>query len=376
MKILVTGGTGYIGSHTVVELQKEGYEVVIVDDLSNSSADVADRIAMITGTKPALDVFDLCDAVRTERFFEKNQDIDAVIHFAAHKSVGESVKNPLKYYKNNLLSTINLLESMAKFKVRYIAFSSSCTVYGQPDRLPVTEQTPLRKAESPYGNTKKIMEDIISDATKAHDITAISLRYFNPIGAHESALIGEAPADIPDNLVPYLTQTAIGIRPYLRVFGNDYNTPDGTPVRDYLHVADLAKAHVMAVKRMCEKETWRPGDMETGRHGDWEKKGRYEVFNLGTGIGYSVMDIIKSFEKVTGVKLNYQVVERRPGDIEQIWADPSLANRELGWKAEKTLDEMMLSAWMWETRRQGDRETGRQGDRETRRHGDDKTLGL
>jgi len=332
MKILVTGGTGYIGSHTVVELQKEGYEVVIVDDLSNSSADVADRIAMITGTKPALDVFDLCDAVRTERFFEKNQDIDAVIHFAAHKSVGESVKNPLKYYKNNLLSTINLLESMAKFKVRYIAFSSSCTVYGQPDRLPVTEQTPLRKAESPYGNTKKIMEDIISDATRAHDITAISLRYFNPIGAHESALIGEAPADIPDNLVPYLTQTAIGIRPFLRVFGNDYNTPDGTPVRDYLHVVDLAKAHVMAVKRM-----------EDGKTG-----GVYEVFNLGTGIGYSVMDIINSFEKVTGVKLNYQIVERRPGDIEQIWADPSYANRELKWKAEKNLDEMMLSAWKWE----------------------------
>jgi UDP-glucose 4-epimerase len=335
MKILVTGGTGYIGSHTVVELQQQGYEVIIVDNLSNSSAGVAERITMITGIKPELQVFDLCDAVKTDRLFSENQDIAAVIHFAAHKSVAESVQKPLKYYKNNLLSTINLLESMVKFKVRNIAFSSSCTVYGQPDTLPVTEQSPLMKAESPYGNTKKIMEDMIADAVTAGGLTAISLRYFNPIGAHESALIGEAPADIPDNLVPYLTQTAIGIRPFLRVFGSDYNTPDGTPVRDYLHVVDLAKAHVMALKRML----------------DGKKESGFEVFNLGTGKGISVLEVIQSFEKVTGVKLNYQVVERRPGDIEKIWADPSYANRELGWKAVKSLDEMMKSAWDWEKSR-------------------------
>jgi len=338
MKILVTGGTGYIGSHTVVELQQQGYEVIIVDNLSNSSAGVAERITMITGIKPELQVFDLCDAVKTDRLFSENQDIAAVIHFAAHKSVGESVQNPLKYYKNNLLSTINLLESMVKFKVRNIAFSSSCTVYGQPEKLPVTEQTPLLKAESPYGNTKKIMEDMIADAVKAGGLNAISLRYFNPIGAHESALIGEAPADIPDNLVPYLTQTAIGIRSFLRVFGNDYNTPDGTPVRDYLHVVDLAKAHVVALKRMLDGKT----------------VSGYEVFNLGTGKGISVMEVIHSFEKVTGVKLNYQVVDRRPGDIEKIWADPSFANHELGWKAEKSLDDMMRSAWTWEKRRRGE----------------------
>jgi UDP-glucose 4-epimerase len=336
MKILVTGGTGYIGSHTVVELQQQGYRVIIADNLSNSSADVADRIGMITGVKPELHVLDLCDAAGTNMLFEANPDITAVIHFAAFKSVGESVKNPLKYYHNNLLSTINLLDSMIKHQVRYIAFSSSCTVYGQPEKLPVTEQSPLLKAESPYGNTKKIMEDLISDAVKASDLTAVSLRYFNPVGAHESALIGEAPSDIPDNLVPYLTQTAIGIRPFLRVFGNDYNTPDGTPVRDYLHVTDLAKAHVAAVKRL-----------EAGKTG-----GRYEVFNLGTGNGFSVMEVIRSFEKVAGMKLNYKIVERRHGDIEKIWADPSFANKELGWKAEKSLDEMMLSAWNWEKKRQ------------------------
>jgi UDP-glucose 4-epimerase len=337
MKILVTGGTGFIGSHTVVELQQQGYEVIIVDNLSNSSAGVAERITMITGTKPELQVFDLCDAVKTDMLFQTNKDIAAVIHFAASKSVGESVKNPLKYYRNNLLSTINLLESMVKYKVKYIAFSSSCTVYGQPESLPVTEQSPLLKAESPYGNTKKIMEDMISDAVKASDLTAISLRYFNPIGAHESALIGEAPSEIPDNLVPYLTQTAIGIRPFLRVFGDDYETHDGTPVRDYLHVVDLAKAHVVALKRMLDGKTI----------------SSYEVFNLGTGKGISVMEVIHSFERVSGMKLNYQVVDRRPGDIVKIWADPSYANQELGWKAEKDLDEMMKSAWNWEKARKG-----------------------
>jgi UDP-glucose 4-epimerase len=332
MKILVTGGTGYIGSHTVVELQQQGYEVLIVDNLSNSSAAVAERITMITGIKPELQVFDLCDAVKTDLLFETNKDIAAVIHFAASKSVAESVKNPLKYYRNNLLSTINLLESMVKYKVRHIAFSSSCTVYGQPDMLPVTENSPLRDAESPYGNTKKIMENIIADAVSASELSALSLRYFNPIGAHESALIGEAPSDIPDNLVPYLTQTAIGLRPFLRVFGSDYNTPDGTPVRDFLHVVDLARAHVAAIKRLEDGKT----------------AARYEVFNLGTGKGASVMEIIQSFERVSGIKLNYKIVDRRPGDIEKIWADPSYANKELGWKADKSLDDMILSAWNWE----------------------------
>jgi UDP-glucose 4-epimerase len=335
MKILVTGGTGYIGSHTVVELQQQGYEVIIVDNLSNSSAGAAEHITMITGTKPELQVFDLCDAVKTDRLFGENSDIAAVIHFAAHKSVAESVRNPLKYYKNNILSTINLLQSMVKYGVKNITFSSSCTVYGQPENLPVTEKSPLMKAESPYGNTKRINEDMIEDAVKAGNVSAISLRYFNPIGAHESALIGEAPADVPDNLVPYLTQVAAGIRPFLRVFGNDYNTPDGTPVRDYLHVVDLAKAHVSALKRLVDGKT----------------EGKYEVYNLGTGKGVSVMEVIQSFDRVSGIKLNYQVVARRPGDIEKIWADPSLANRILSWKATKSLDEMMLSAWQWEMKR-------------------------
>ena len=335
MKILVTGGTGYIGSHTVVELQQQGYEVVIVDDLSNSSAEVADRIAMITGTSPVLHIFDLCDAAKTDSLFADTPDISAVIHFAASKSVGESVLQPLKYYRNNLLSTINLLESMVRHNVKHLAFSSSCTVYGQPEVLPVTEKSPLLKAESPYGNTKKIMEDIIADAVTAHGLKAISLRYFNPIGAHESALIGEAPSDIPDNLVPYLTQVAIGLRPFLRVFGNDYDTPDGTPVRDYLHAVDLAKAHVMALNRMLEGK----------------QKNNYEIFNLGTGKGCSVMEVIQSFERVSGIQLNYQVLARRPGDVVKIWADPSYANTELGWKAEKSLDEMMRSAWKWEQSR-------------------------
>lgn len=336
MQILVTGGTGFIGSHTVVELQQQGFEVIIVDDLSNSTADVADRIGLITGIRPELHVFDLCDAGKTEDLFNREKGIAAVIHFAAHKSVGESVQQPLKYYRNNLLSTVNLLESMARHGVKHLIFSSSCTVYGQPDELPVTEQTPLKRAESPYGNTKKIMEDIIADAVNASELSSISLRYFNPIGAHESTLIGEAPSGIPDNLVPYITQTAAGIRPFLRVFGDDYDTPDGTPVRDYLHVTDLARAHVAALSRMLDGKTRAP----------------YEVFNLGTGTGYSVMDIIHSFERVSGLKLNYQVVARRPGDVVKIWADPSYANRELGWKAEKGLDDMMRSAWAWQTNNQ------------------------
>lgn len=335
MKILVTGGTGYIGSHTVVELQQQGFEVLIADNLHNSSIYVLDRIEKITGLRPQFEYMDLCDADKTDLLFIGDPDIEAVIHFAAFKSVGESVKEPLKYYHNNLVSTINLLDSMTRHGVKYLAFSSSCTVYGQPEVLPVTEQSPLQKAESPYGNTKRIMEDMILDVARIGAINAISLRYFNPIGAHESALIGEAPSDTPDNLVPYLTQTAMGIRPFLRVFGNDYDTPDGTPVRDYLHITDLAKAHVVALQRLLG---------EKGKDG-------YEVFNLGTGAGYSVMDVIRSFEHVSGQKLNYQVVDRRPGDIEKIWADPTYANRELGWKAEKSLDEMMLSAWRWEQSR-------------------------
>ena len=334
-RIIVTGGTGYIGSHTAVELIQEGYEVILIDNLYNSEAEVAGRIGMITGTTPELEVFDLCDRDKLDSCLKKNKDIAAIIHFAAYKAVGESVNKPLEYYRNNLVSLINLLDAMRTYSIPGLVFSSSCTVYGQPEKLPVTEQSPLLKAESPYGNTKKIMEDIIADAVGSHDLNAISLRYFNPIGAHESALIGEAPSDVPDNLVPYLTQTAIGLRPFLRVFGNDYDTPDGTAVRDYLHVVDLAKAHVVALNRMLEKR----------------QKAGFEVFNLGTGKGCSVMEVIRSFEKVSGLKLNYQVAARRPGDVVKIWADPTFANQELGWKAEKDLDEMMRSAWAWEKAR-------------------------
>jgi UDP-glucose 4-epimerase len=332
MKILVTGGTGFIGSHTVVELQQQGYEVVIVDDLSNSEEKVVFSIEKITGIKPELEVFNLCDNERAKQLFNDHKDLEAVIHFAAHKSVGESVKEPLKYYRNNIQSSVNLLQSMIEHDVKNLVFSSSCTVYGQPDQLPVTETASLKPAESPYGNTKKIMEDVIRDTVATSGLQAELLRYFNPIGAHESALIGEAPTGIPDNLVPYITQTAIGKRDFLRVFGNDYNTPDGTPVRDYLHVVDLAKAHVVALDRLLKGHN----------------KTACEVFNLGTGQGCSVLEVINSFEKVSGMKLNYQIVDRRPGDIEKVWADTSLANEELGWKAEKSLDEMMLSAWMWE----------------------------
>jgi UDP-glucose 4-epimerase len=332
MKVLVTGGTGYIGSHTVVELQQQGHDVLIVDNLYNSTADVLERIAKITRKKPLFEKFDLCQPVKTRNFFKEHAGIEAVVHFAAFKSVGESVEKPLKYYHNNILSTIYLLAGMREFGVKYLAFSSSCTVYGQPEKLPVTEQSPLLKAESPYGNTKKIMEDIIADSTRSSEINAISLRYFNPIGAHESALIGESPRNIPDNLVPYITQTAIGKRPYLRVFGNDYDTPDGTPIRDFIHVTDLAKAHAAALDRLASGIN----------------KTRFEVFNLGTGQGHSVMEVIRSFEQVSGQKLNYRVTERRPGDIEKVWADTSYANKELNWKAEKSLDEMMLSAWKWE----------------------------
>ncbi len=332
MKILVTGGTGYIGSHTVVELQNEGFEVVIVDNLSNSKKEVVDNIEKITGKKPLLEVFDLVDREKTADFFKRHHDLKGVIHFAAYKAVGESVQKPLMYYRNNLVSLMNVMESMIENNISNLVFSSSCTVYGQPDELPVSEKAPIKKAESPYGNTKQIAEEIISDTVNVEAIKTIALRYFNPIGAHDSALIGELPLGVPNNLVPFITQTAIGIRKQLSVFGEDYNTPDGTAIRDYIHVVDLAKAHVIAVNRMINNKM----------------KKDFEVFNLGTGNGYSVLEVIKSFEKVSGQKLNYKIVDRRPGDIEKVWANPDFSNRELGWKAQRGLDDMTLSAWKWE----------------------------
>jgi UDP-glucose 4-epimerase len=332
-KILVTGGTGYIGSHTVVELIGEGFEPIIVDNLYNSEAEVINRIQKITGVKPLLEVFDLCDQDRLNLFIKKHQDISAVIHFAAYKAVGESVNKPLDYYRNNLLSLVNLLDAMKHYAIPHLVFSSSCTVYGQPEKLPVTEDAPLQPATSPYGNTKQIGESIIRDTVASDkNVKAISLRYFNPIGAHPSALIGELPRGVPENLVPYLTQTGYGIREELKVFGDDYDTPDGSCVRDYLHVVDLAKAHVIAIKRLIENKN----------------KKNYEVFNLGTGNGVSVFEAIKSFERVSGIKLKFKIVGRRAGDIEKIWADPSFANNELGWKTLSSLDEAMKTAWEWE----------------------------
>ena len=331
--ILVTGGTGYIGSHTAVELIEEGFRVTIIDDLSNSEIGVLEGIEAITGVRPEFEKMNICDQEKLFSMLKEKQDFDAIIHFAAHKSVPESVQQPLKYYRNNLTSLMNLLAGMEKHRIPCIVFSSSCTVYGQPDVLPVTEKSPIQPAASPYGNTKRIAEEIISDSVVASSfIKGISLRYFNPIGAHQSALIGELPLGVPDNLVPYITQTGIGIRPLLRVFGNDYNTPDGTPIRDYLHVVDLARAHVMAIDRLLN---------------DRQKK-RYEVFNLGIGKGVSVLEMIQSFERVSGQKLNHEIHDRRPGDIEKIWADTSYANTELGWRAERSIDDAVLSAWNWE----------------------------
>jgi UDP-glucose 4-epimerase len=332
-KILVTGGTGYIGSHTVVELQKEGFEVVIVDNLSNSSIDVLTGIEKITGVRPAFENVDCVDYVSMDRMFEKHSDIEAIIHFAASKAVGESVEKPLLYYRNNLVSLINLLQLMPIHKVINFVFSSSCTVYGQPDILPVTEDAPIKPALSPYGNTKQIGEEIIRDTIHSNPCyQSIILRYFNPIGAHPSAEIGELPNGIPNNLLPFVTQTALGLRKQLLVFGNDYNTPDGSCIRDYIHVVDLAKAHVIAVQRMLNKQT----------------KSDVETFNLGTGRGLSVLEIIETFEKVNGVKIPYKIVDRREGDIEKVWADPSYANNELGWTANETLEETLRSAWAWE----------------------------
>ena len=332
-KIIVTGGTGYIGSHTAVELIEEGYEVILIDNLYNSEAVVADWIGKITGKKPQLEVLDLCKKKKLNVFFRKNKNIDAIVHFAAYKAVGESVNKPLEYYRNNLVSLMNLLGAMIEFKIPSMVFSSSCTVYGQPEKLPVTEDTPTQPAISPYGNTKQIGEEIIRDTVSVNkNLKAISLRYFNPIGAHPSALIGELPRGVPENLVPFITQTASGLRKELKVFGNDYNTPDGSCIRDYLHVVDLAKAHVIAVKRLIENKN----------------KKNYEVFNLGTGKGVSVLEAIESFECISGIKLKYKITGRRAGDIEKIWADPSLANNELGWKTLSSLDEAMRTAWEWE----------------------------
>jgi len=337
-KVLVTGGTGYIGSHTVVELQESGYEVVIVDNLSNSRIEVLDDIEKISGKRPEFEKFDLAEKIATDDFFNHHSDIAAIIHFAASKAVGESVEKPLIYYRNNLVSMMNLLECQIKYDIPHMVFSSSCTVYGQPDILPVTEDTPRKDAESPYGNTKRVNEDILRDTIAANpQLRGISLRYFNPVGAHPSALIGELPAGVPQNLVPFITQTAAGIREELKVFGNDYSTPDGSAIRDFINVVDLAKAHVVAIERLL-----------SGKN-----RKSYEVFNLGTGKGGSVLEMVTGFERVTGLKLKYKIVGRRAGDIEKIWADTTLANKELGWSAEKGLDETLKSAWEWEKRLRG-----------------------
>ncbi len=333
MKILVTGGLGFIGSHTVVELQQEGYEVVIIDNCSNASEDVLEGITAITGKRPLFEKMDLRDKADVISFFDRHSDVAGVIHFAASKAVGESVEKPLLYYENNLTTLVYLLQQLAKKKKAHFIFSSSCTVYGQADEMPITENAPVKPAESPYGNTKQIGEEIIRDTCGVSpQLQAISLRYFNPMGAHSSAEIGELPLGVPQNLVPFITQTGIGLREQLSVFGDDYPTEDGTCIRDYIHVVDLARAHVVALQRLLE-----------GKNEE-----NYEVFNVGTGTGSSVMEVIRSFERVSGTKLNFKVVGRRAGDVIQAYADTSLANRVLGWKAESTLDEAMRSAWKWE----------------------------
>ncbi len=329
----MTGGTGYIGSHTTVELQNAGYEVVIIDNLSNSTVDVIDGIEKITGIRPVFYQTDCNDRDAVEKVLTDNRGIAGIIHFAASKAVGESVEKPLLYYRNNLVSLINLLELMPEHGIKGLVFSSSCTVYGQPDKLPVTEDAPIRPATSPYGNTKQISEEIIRDTIYASaPFQSIMLRYFNPIGAHSSGEIGELPIGVPQNLVPFLTQTAAGIRSELRVFGNDYDTPDGSCIRDYIHVVDLSKAHVIAIDRILE-----------GRSTD-----KLEIFNLGTGRGVTVLELIRTFEQATGVKVPHQIVGRREGDIEKVWADPTLANQVLGWQARETLADTLLSAWKWQ----------------------------
>ena len=333
-KILVTGGTGFIGSHTTVELQQAGYDVVIVDNLSNSNAEVVDGIEQITGIRPAFEKVDCCDKQALEAVFAKYKDIKGIIHFAASKAVGESVEKPLLYYRNNIVSLLNLLELMPVYGVKGFIFSSSCTVYGQPtkEHLPVTEDAPIQEACSPYGNTKQINEEIIRDYIHSGaPVKSVILRYFNPIGAHPSALIGELPNGVPNNLIPFVTQTAMGIRQELKIFGNDYDTPDGTCIRDYIYVVDLAKAHVKAMQRVL--------DMDTEP---------IEYFNVGTGRGVSTYEVVDNFEKATGVKVNWSYAPRREGDIEKVWANPDKANNVLGWKSETSLEDTLRSAWNWQ----------------------------
>ncbi len=333
MKVLVTGGLGFIGSHTVVELQNEGFEVIIIDDCSNSSEKVLDGITAITGKKPIFEKLDLKEKPKVHDFFLRHADIDGVIHFAASKAVGESVEKPLMYYENNLGTLVYLLQELALKKKASFIFSSSCTVYGQADTMPITENAPIKPAESPYGNTKQMGEEIIADTCKVTpNLSAISLRYFNPMGAHPSCEIGELPLGVPQNLVPFITQTGVGLREQLSVFGDDYPTPDGTAVRDYIYVVDLAKAHVVALKRLFENKN----------------ATNYEVFNLGTGKGSSVLEVIQSFEEVSGKKLNYKIVARRTGDITSAYADTTKANTVLGWKAQYSLTQAMQTAWDWE----------------------------
>lgn len=330
-KILVTGGLGFIGSHTVVELQNEGFEVVIIDNLSNTTIDVLENITSITGEKPEFHQIDLRIKNDVTSFFDNNS-VDGVIHFAAYKAVGESVQKPLDYYENNIGTLVYLLQEMKNRDLDNFIFSSSCTVYGQADELPITENASTKPAESPYGNTKQIGEEIIKDSCRAYNLNAIALRYFNPIGGHESIKIGELPLGVPQNLIPFITQTAVGIRKELSVFGNDYPTKDGTAVRDYIHVVDLAKAHIAALKRLIDKNN----------------KNSFEFFNIGTGTASSVLEVIKSFEKVSGTKLNYKIVGRREGDVTAAYADTTFANKELNWRTERSLDETIDSAWKWQ----------------------------
>ncbi len=333
MKILVTGGLGFIGSHTVVELQNKGFEVIIIDDLSNSSVSVLEGIVKITGITPEFIQLDLKNKNKVASFFKNHSNIIGVIHFAASKAVGESIKNPLLYYENNINALVYVLQELEKHQISNFIFSSSCTVYGQADKLPIIENSSVKKAESPYGNTKQIGEEIIQDLCKtATNLKAIALRYFNPIGAHSSSEIGELPVGTPQNLVPFITQTAIGLREKLTIFGSDYPTNDGTAIRDYIHVVDLAKAHVVAVQRLINKEA----------------KSNFETFNIGTGTGNSVLQVIQSFEKISGIKINYTIVDRRIGDVTSAYANIVKASTELGWEAQLTLDDAMRDAWRWE----------------------------
>lgn len=331
-KILVTGGLGYIGSHTVVELLQSGFEVVIIDNLSNSTIDVLEGIINITHKAPLFERLDLRDKAAVSEFFKKHDYIAGIIHFAASKAVGESVEKPLLYYENNLNTLIFLLKECLAHKINNFIFSSSCTVYGEPDTLPITEEAPVKKATSPYGNTKQISEEIIAETCAVSNLKSIALRYFNPIGAHSSAEIGELPLGVPQNLVPFITQTAAGVRKQLSVFGDDYPTPDGSCIRDYIHVVDLAKAHTVALQRLLADKN----------------NDQFEIFNVGTGRGSSVLEVVHAFEKTTGEKLNYKIAPRRPGDITAIYADTQKANCELGWKAEKSMEDALGSAWKWE----------------------------